>query len=163
MCVCLCVHVGWHFRPSGNHPSCIKISPRQAHTFLYYITPIPVLTDVLLLQYCVFELGHKPGNEASLRMRLLQAQDDIIDRRTGSSFYHFINDLIAISLFQQSSSIFGAPLQTPEDMYSPALHTQERKPDVDDLFSAHDFDIHIDLPTGPEGMVVVFNNTSVHV
>ena len=122
-----------------------------------------MLTDVLLLQYCVFELGHKPGNEASLRMRLLQAQDDIIDRRTGSSFYHFINDLIAISLFQQSSSIFGAPLQTPEDMYSPALHTQERKPDVDDLFSAHDFDIHIDLPTGPEGMVVVFNNTSVHV
>lgn len=34
---------------------------------------------------------------------------------------------------------------------TPALPKPDQKPEVEDLFSAHDFDIQIDLPSGPAG------------
>ena len=34
---------------------------------------------------------------------------------------------------------------------TPTLPKPDQKPEVEDLFSAHDFDIQIDLPSGPTG------------
>jgi len=65
---------------------------------------------------------------------------------TGSNFYSFLVDM-------QSSSSFNLSQETPDVSQlfdTPVLPKQEHKSDVDDLFSAHDFDIHIDLPSGPE-------------
>ena len=41
---------------------------------------------------------------------------------------------------------------------TPVLPKPDQKPQVEDLFSAHDFDIQIDLPSGPSGNLYVTNN-----
>ena len=46
---------------------------------------------------------------------------------------------------------------------TPSSHTSGSHSQVEDLFSAHDFDIQIDLPTSNEGIVTCIHNTSTIV
>lgn len=54
----------------------------------------------------------------------------------------------------QTSGFLEVGQETPDVSLlssTPALPKPDQKPEVEDLFSAHDFDIQIDLPSGPAG------------
>ena len=54
----------------------------------------------------------------------------------------------------QTSGFLEVGQETPDVSLlssTPVLPKPDQKPEVEDLFSAHDFDIQIDLPSGPAG------------
>ena len=58
----------------------------------------------------------------------------------------------------QTSRFLEVGQETPDVSLlssTPALPKPDQKPEVEDLFSAHDFDIQIDLPSGPAGYCVL--------
>ena len=70
--------------------------------------------------------------------------------------------VVSLSTFPsaQTSRFLEVGQETPDVSLlssTPALPKSDQKPEVEDLFSAHDFDIQIDLPSGPAGYCVLLN------